>query len=428
MAVLVAARFSEQEMPKLYDPGKVQGLKPQDFIVVPRSGSEDIAFISGLEHKSVHQLKLRREAYPQVIRRASEQEVEQWWQRKAKERKALVLGKEKSRELKLDMKISHVRIDAKEGKAIYNFTSDNRVDFRQLVKELSAILKLRIELWQIGVRDEARMIDGYGVCGQQTCCSSWLTEFRPITIRMAKHQDIQLPPGKLSGQCGRLLCCLSYEVDQYKEMSRDAIPKGATVQYEDSDYVIVDRNLIARTYLLMDKNHSFKTVKAEQLLPELAKIPEQMKKFGKEIREFEEQSALTEDQKVEETEFPEPTINVLKDKAPVGASPIDLPAEEKEPKPKKEDEEKPRKKGRGKGKGPYRGGKKRSGGRGPRDRQDNRGGKPDGPGRNDKKEGAKAQGPDSAKQQNKEQKKDKGQGRRKKRRRGRSRPNNNPSS
>ncbi len=283
MALFVAVKFSQEEMPRIYDPGALHDLRPEEFVVVPRHENEDVAFISGLEYKSSQQLKLHREPYPRVLRRATEKEVEAWWDRKLQERRALVLGKEKVTELRMDIKISHVRIDPKDNKAVYHFTSDQRVDFRQLVKELSTLLKMRIELWQVGVRDEARFIDGYGICGLQTCCSSWLKEFRPITIRMAKDQDINLPPTKLSGQCGRLLCCLSYEVDQYREMSRNALPKGATVRHEDKDLVIVDRNLIAGTYLVSD-GAALRTIKAGELDPSQAKVPEQLKRFGKKMR------------------------------------------------------------------------------------------------------------------------------------------------
>lgn len=289
MAMFLAAKFSQEEMPVTYDPGGLNDLKPQDFVVVPRNGTEDIAFVAALEYKSVHQLKLRRSPYPKVLRRATEQEIEAWWSRKGEERRALVIAKEKARELKLDIKISHVRIDPKEHKAIFHFTSDQRVDFRQLVKDLNALLKLRIELWQIGVRDEARMVDGYGVCGQQTCCSSWLKEFRPITIRMAKDQDINLPPSKLSGQCGRLLCCLSYEVDQYRAMAREALPKGATVKWGGKTGVIVDRNLVARTYLVAEEGGATQLVKEEEIEGREAMVPEQMRRQGKKfLREDED--------------------------------------------------------------------------------------------------------------------------------------------
>lgn len=282
MAEFIAAKFSEQEMPETFDPGEVRGLKPQDFVVVPRGDGEDIAYVAAYEYKASVQLNLRRKPYPRVIRRAKPEEVESWWSRKAQERRALVLCKEKARELRLDMKISHARIDEKERKAIFHFTSDQRVDFRHLVKELSALLKTRIELWQVGVRDEARMIDGYGVCGLKTCCSTWLSEFSNISIRMAKEQDISLPPSKLSGQCGRLLCCLSYEVDQYRAMSREALPKGATVKFDGGDWVIIDRNLVAGTYTITNGAGVYKSVKAGEI-GEGVRVPDQMKRMGKKV-------------------------------------------------------------------------------------------------------------------------------------------------
>lgn len=284
MAEFIAAKFSEEEMPVIFDPGDLRGkVRPQDFVVVPRGEGEDVAFVACMEYKSSKQLSLRRSPYPRVIRKASEEEVSSWWTRKATERRAMVICKEKARELKLDIKISHVRIDEQERKAIFHFTSDQRIDFRALVKELGALIKLRIELWQIRVRDEARMIDGYGVCGQKTCCSTWLKDFSNIAIRMAKDQDINLPPSKLSGQCGRLLCCLSYEVDQYREMSREALPKGSTVTFEDAEWVIMDRNLIAGTYHLTNRSGLHKTVKAAELAGGDAKVPEQMQKMGRKV-------------------------------------------------------------------------------------------------------------------------------------------------
>jgi cell fate regulator YaaT (PSP1 superfamily) len=299
MALYVAVKFSQEEMPKLYDPGPLQDLQVQDFIVVPRAGTEDVGFVACLEHKSIHQLKLRREPYPRVARKATPDEVEAWWRRKALEREAMIVCKQKSQELHLDIKISHVRYEMGEPKAVFQFTSEQRVDFRQLVKDLSAILKVRIELWQMGIRDEARFVDGFGVCGLQTCCSTWLTEFRPITIKMAKDQDITLPPAKLSGQCGRLLCCLSYEVDQYRQMSRESLPKGATVTWEGKEMIIIDRNLIGRTYLITDHQGTYKTVKAEELAGSDVKVPAQMKSVGKRMGKPGDRRPSASDEQVE---------------------------------------------------------------------------------------------------------------------------------
>lgn len=296
MALFIAAKFSQEEMPVIFDPGAFQDLKPQEFVVVPRGDSEDVAFVAALEHKSIQLLKLRRDPYPRVLRRATPEEVQAWWDRKVQERRALVLCKDKARELNLDIKVTHVRIDMKDNRAIFHFTSEQRIDFRALVRDISAQIKLRVDLWQIGVRDEARMVDGFGICGLQTCCSSWLKEFRPITIRMAKEQDINLPPTKLSGQCGRLLCCLSYEVDQYKEMAKSALPKGSTIKYGDGkEGVIIDRNLVAATYLVSDQAGGITTVKASEIVGD-ARVPDQMKRMGKEMAVVAETEGVASDE------------------------------------------------------------------------------------------------------------------------------------
>lgn len=365
MALYVAVKFSQDEMPIIYDPGPLQDLKPQDFVVVPRAGSQDVGFVACLEHKSIHQLKLRREPYPRVARKASPEEVEAWWKRKALEREAMMVCKQKAHELRLDIKISHVRYDMTEPKAVFQFTSEQRVDFRQLVKDLSALLKVRIELWQMGIRDEARFVDGFGVCGLQTCCSTWLTEFRPVSIKMAKDQDISLPPAKLSGQCGRLLCCLSYEVDQYRQMSREALPKGSTVTWEGKEMVIIDRNLIGRTYLITDQQGTYKTVKAEELQGTEVKVPAQMKSMGKRMGKPNERRSSASATEVQVPDDPSSSGEVRFTEVAAAATPPVLPPEPVEPEGvdgevEAEDQQGERS-GRSRRRGRRRGGKNRGG-------------------------------------------------------------------
>jgi cell fate regulator YaaT (PSP1 superfamily) len=127
-----------------------------------------------------------------------------------------VFAQERSRALGLDMKISLVDFSLSGKKATFYFTSDGRVDFRQLVRDLSSRFSVRVKMVQVGARDEAGLIGGIGVCGRTLCCSTWLKDFRPISIQMAKRQNLSLNPSKISGQCGRLLCCLAYEDDNYK--------------------------------------------------------------------------------------------------------------------------------------------------------------------------------------------------------------------
>lgn len=278
MPQVVAIKFYEEMIPKRYHTGEITDLKVQDFVVAYREGGEDVGFVAAVEWASSQQIELRKDMLGSIARRASDKEKEAYFMRKVQERKALTLCKTKAEALKLPMKVSTVRIDPRTGKYIFNFTSEHRVDFRNLVKELSEELHGRIELWQIGVRDEAKTIDGFGVCGQQTCCSSWLPDFRPINIRMAKTQDINLPPAKLSGQCGRLLCCLSYEVDQYKEMSKGLLPKGATIKVEGRDGIIIDRNVLLQTYVVHFQDGGNTTVTAGDLTE--VRVPEQMKRMA----------------------------------------------------------------------------------------------------------------------------------------------------
>ncbi|PYQ55322.1 MAG: hypothetical protein DMF53_28320 [Acidobacteria bacterium] len=132
-----------------------------------------------------------------------------------------LFAQERSRALSLDMKVSLVDFSLSGKKATFYFTSDGRVDFRQLVRDLSSRFSVRVKMVQVGARDEAGLIGGIGICGRTLCCSTWLKDFRPISIQMAKRQNLSLNPSKISGQCGRLLCCLAYEDEGYKKGNPD---------------------------------------------------------------------------------------------------------------------------------------------------------------------------------------------------------------
>lgn len=140
------------------------------------------------------------------------------------ESNAKLFAQERSRALGLEMKISLVDFSLNGKKATFYFTSDGRVDFRQLVRDLSSRFSVRVKMVQVGARDEAGLVGGIGVCGRTLCCSTWLKDFRPISIQMAKRQNLSLNPSKISGQCGRLLCCLAYEDDHYKANKQDRPP------------------------------------------------------------------------------------------------------------------------------------------------------------------------------------------------------------
>jgi cell fate regulator YaaT (PSP1 superfamily) len=170
--------------------------------------------------RSIPALAPRRQPAPQgpnvVVRRATQEDVIARLQQKNREQEASRICLMKIRERGLQMKLAGVEQALDGSRLIFYFTADGRVDFRELVRELAAEFRTRIEMRQIGVRDEAKMLGGYGSCGRPLCCTTWLPSFEPITIKMAKQQDLSLNPSKLSGQCGRLKCCLRYELPNSK--------------------------------------------------------------------------------------------------------------------------------------------------------------------------------------------------------------------
>lgn len=151
-----------------------------------------------------------------ILRAAEEADTAAFDRQRQNEVTGKLYAQERSRALGLDMKVSLVDFSLSGKKATFYFTSDGRVDFRQLVRDLSTRFSVRVKMVQVGARDEAGLIGGIGICGKTLCCSTWLKDFRPISIQMAKRQNLSLNPSKISGQCGRLLCCLAYEDDQYK--------------------------------------------------------------------------------------------------------------------------------------------------------------------------------------------------------------------
>lgn len=150
-----------------------------------------------------------------ILRRAREEDNAQYDQQRSNELAAKRFAQERAREQKLEMKVSRVDFTLDGRSATVFFTADGRIDFRQLVRDLSRRFSSKVRMVQVGARDESALLGGVGVCGRTLCCSTWLKEFRPISIQMAKRQNLSLNPSKISGQCGRLLCCLAYEDDRY---------------------------------------------------------------------------------------------------------------------------------------------------------------------------------------------------------------------
>lgn len=179
-----------------------------------------------------------------IIRKANADDMKQLEQNRIKEDEIMRMFTEKIRFHKLDMKPIDVDCTFDGSKILFYFTSDGRVDFRDLVKDLAAIYRTRIELRQIGVRDEAKMLGGLGICGRPFCCSSFLGEFQPVSIKMAKEQSLSLNPTKISGTCGRLMCCLKYEQNCYEDFLRTTPKVGAYVETPDGRGSVEEVNLL----------------------------------------------------------------------------------------------------------------------------------------------------------------------------------------
>jgi cell fate regulator YaaT (PSP1 superfamily) len=263
VAKVAAIKFSEGQMPRFYLLGDVE-VKEGGFCVVLHDKAEMVGYIASIESHACPTAE-QCSHFPRVSRAANDEEIAKWRQVKVREREALVVCKQKVAEHGLAMKISTVEIDEAHNKVVFHFTADKRVDFRALVRDLAATLRARIELWQIGVRDEAKIIDGYGICGERLCCAGYFREFKPISIRMAKNQDIALAPSKLSGCCGRLMCCLAYEETSYVEMAQGIPPVGALVRTALFEGVIVDRNILRRSLQIMDRDEKTHTVAVDEV-------------------------------------------------------------------------------------------------------------------------------------------------------------------
>lgn len=179
-----------------------------------------------------------------IIRKATEADIKQVEQNRKKEQEIMRTFTEKIREHGLDMKPIEVEYTFDGSKIMFYFTSDGRVDFRDLVKDLAFIYRTRIELRQIGVRDEAKMLGGLGICGRPFCCSSFLGDFHPVSIKMAKEQSLSLNPTKISGTCGRLMCCLKYEQNCYEDFLRTTPKTGAYVETAEGRGTVTEVNLL----------------------------------------------------------------------------------------------------------------------------------------------------------------------------------------
>jgi len=227
MKKIIGVRFKKPGKIYFFDPQGIEIEKNDDVIVETAMGDEIGKVV--VVNREIDESKMAT-PLKKVIRKATREDLASQEKYKSKEPEALEICKEKIKKYNLEMNLTDVEYKFDGSKILFYFTADGRIDFRDLVKDLASVFKTRIELRQIGVRDEVKRIGGNGVCGRELCCCSFLDNFETVSIKMAKEQNIALNPSKISGNCGRLMCCLKYEQDVYSEkVSR--LPKvGAIVK------------------------------------------------------------------------------------------------------------------------------------------------------------------------------------------------------
>ena len=235
MKNIVGVRFKKPGKIYFFDPGNLE-ITNRDFVIVETAQGEEYGEVA-ISNRIVPEEKIVK-PLKKVIRIATYRDKKHYEENKNKEKEAFDICLKKIKEHQLDMTLTDVEFKFDNSKVLFYFTADGRIDFRELVKELAAIFKTRIELRQIGVRDEVKRIGGNGVCGRELCCCSFLGNFETVSIKMAKEQNMSLNPSKISGNCGRLMCCLKYEQDVYEEKI-NRLPKiGAIVKTEDGEGIV----------------------------------------------------------------------------------------------------------------------------------------------------------------------------------------------
>ncbi len=230
-------------------------------VIVPTRYGDDLALVLGLSKQPVG---IKPSDIVEVKRIADEKDLKHAEELEHKEKEAFKVFREKVELHHLDMKLVTVHFLVGDAKALFFFSSDNRVDFRELVKDLVSVFRMRIELRQIGVRDESRITGGLGVCGRPYCCNSVSDKLRPVSIRMAKDQNLSLNSIKISGQCGRLLCCLSYEVDWYAEARKNLPNEGVRLYYDGTNFKVTEVNLITSMIKMLGEDGRLLEVNAKR--------------------------------------------------------------------------------------------------------------------------------------------------------------------
>ena len=292
MKKIIGVRFKRLGKIYFFDPKWLE-VKKGENVIVETSQGEEIAEVV-VPNRLVEEEKITT-PLKKVLRLASQRDLKHAEECRKKEKEAFEVCKKKIKEHGLEMTLTDVEYKFDNSKILFYFTADGRIDFRELVKDLAAIYKTRIELRQIGVRDEVKRIGGNGVCGRELCCCSFLRDFETVSIKMAKEQNISLNPSKISGNCGRLMCCLKYEQNVYEDKLKRLPNVGAIVKTADGEGEIDTIEILKEVVRVKFKNgdiYNYKKYPASEIkvIKDTVKerADEEEKQYQKELEELEE--------------------------------------------------------------------------------------------------------------------------------------------
>ena len=299
MTKVIGVRFRTAGKIYFFSPGKYV-IKKGDHVIVETARGVEYGTVVG-EPKEVEDDEVVKPLKP-VLRTASTKDDEQEKANREKEKEAFRVCLEKIKKHNLDMKLIDAEYTFDNNKILFYFTADGRIDFRELVKDLAAVFKTRIELRQIGVRDETKIIGGYGICGRPLCCHSYLSDFVPVSIKMAKEQSLSLNPTKISGVCGRLMCCLKNEEDVYEELNRMMPGVGDICAANDGlEGEVSSVNILRQTIKILVDVDDEKEVH-EYKLDEITNIKKKPKKKNNNKKTSQEDEDIKELEKLEKIE------------------------------------------------------------------------------------------------------------------------------
>jgi cell fate regulator YaaT (PSP1 superfamily) len=263
MPEVVGIRFKSVTKMYYFGPEEFRDLAENDPVIVETTRGEELGWV--VMPLNVVPGEEIKGTLKSITRRATPVDLALMEEFRGREAQAMEKCREKVAELGLPMKVVRAEYSFNGRRLLFAFTSEQRVDFRELVRALARSFRTRIEMKQIGARDEAKLIGGYGRCGRELCCTSWLTEFHPVSIKMAKQQDLPLAPSEISGLCGRLLCCLAYENDQYAEI-KQVLPKvGTQVVTPHGKGVVIGLNILTESAVVELQSELTVEVKADEL-------------------------------------------------------------------------------------------------------------------------------------------------------------------